>query len=323
MEREPNTRSFVGHPLHDSARSWPETNCYIDLWIEVLASLGEMPEAAFGFTVLQNFEGDQFTFSKLIPEDLRRLYGLTVQELSVYRTLEDHTALHVGRGEIVLLEVDAFWLPDTAATTYRQVHTKTTIAIDVCDLAAQECGYFHNAARAVLGGDDYLGAFRLRPEFRSEPDLLPPYLETVTQCVRHRDIGSKQEVALDILRGHLPRRPEQNPFSAWRAVFSDHVEDLLQSPERFHDYAFHFPRLAGSNFELLGSHVAWLGGNALQPVVEACERLAQTTKILQFRLARSVARRRPDPCTECFDKLEADYETALSKLAQWAGAGTP
>lgn len=31
-------KNYVQHPLHSSERMWPETNCYIDLWIEVLAS---------------------------------------------------------------------------------------------------------------------------------------------------------------------------------------------------------------------------------------------------------------------------------------------
>jgi len=305
------------HPLHDPARCWPETNCYADLWIEVLAALGETPEAVFGFTVEQDFDGDQFTFSKPPIENLRRLYGLSVQELSVYRSLEQHVALHVERGNIVLLEVDAFYLPDTAATTYRQTHTKTTMAVETIDPAQRMCGYVHNAARGVLSGEDYLGAFRLRPEFLSQPDLLPPYVEIVASRPDHRDKQPLQAVARDILRGHLSRRPARNPFSSWRRVFDRHVEELLATPELFHHYAFHFPRLAGSNFELLADHAAWLSPDGLADVAEAGRRIAQTTKTMQFRLARSVARRRPDPCVECFDMLETDHDRALSGLDRY------
>ena len=316
MSRLIEPGSFVQHPLHDPLRSWPETNCYVDLWIEVLAFLGEVPEAAFGFTVTQDYEDDQFTFSKIPAEDLRCLYGLSVQELSVYRSLEQHVEVGVARGNIVLMEVDAYYLPDTAATTYRRTHTKTTIAIDGLDTAAQQCGYFHNAARGLLAGEDYLGAFRMRAEFLAEPDLLPPYVEIVRRCAPSLDAMALQASAIRSLRRHLSRRPARNPFSAWRRVFARHVEELMAAPLSFHDYAFHFPRQAGANFELLGSHATWLDPQALQDVATSCARIAQTTKIIQFRLARSVARRRPDPCLECFDTLEADYDQIIERL-QW------
>ena len=40
--------TFVPHPLHATERSWTETNCYVDVWIEVLHALGldpRLPEA--------------------------------------------------------------------------------------------------------------------------------------------------------------------------------------------------------------------------------------------------------------------------------------
>src|SRR5437763_891002 len=57
--------AYKPHALHDSERMWPETNCYIDLWIEVLSTLNLPPEAMLGFTMGQDFEGDQFTFFKV------------------------------------------------------------------------------------------------------------------------------------------------------------------------------------------------------------------------------------------------------------------
>ena len=305
---------FVRHRLHDPDRCWPETNCYVDLWIEVLASLGAVPEAAFGFAVAQQFGEDQFSFSKLPIEDLRRLYGLSVRELSIYRTLEQHAALHVAGGDIVLLEVDAFYLPDTEATTYRRAHTKTTIAVDRFNRAARECRYFHNAAQGILAGEDYLGALRLRPEFESQADLLPPYVEVVSRCPPAPEAAALRGVAFELLRGHLSQRRGANPFSAWRKQFGRHVGELLEAPMMFHDYAFHFPRLAGSNFELLADHAIWLSAYDLAEVAEACRRMAQNAKVLQFRLARSVARRRADLCHECFDALEADYERVIDGL---------
>lgn len=316
METPDAPPPFVPHALHDAGRCWPETNCYVDLWIELIASLGQPPEAALGFTVGQAFEGDQFTFSKMPPEDLRRLYGLTVHELSMYRTLEDHVASQLACGRIVVMEVDAFWLPDTAATTYRRDHRKTTIAVDTIDRARAQCSYFHNAARGRLDGEDYRGAFRLRPAFRAQPDLLPPYVEIVVCDRESADPGAIRDVAMSLLAGHLRRIPARNPFAAWAAVFDAQVDALIAEPDRFHDHAFHFTRLAGANFELLGSHAAWLAPDALTEVVQACDEIAQTAKRLQFRLARAVARRRHDNCADCLDALAAAHDRAIGGLVR-------
>jgi hypothetical protein len=311
--------AFVPHRLHGADRSWPETNCYVDLWIELLCSLGYCPEAAFGFAVSQDYEVDQFTFSKIPTEDLRRLYGLETKELSIYRSLEDHVVSHVGRRDIVLIEVDAFYLPDTAATTYRSGHTKTTIAIDAIDADARTCQYFHNAARGSLAGDDYLGIFRLKPEFQSQPDLLAPYVEIVNQADEPPAPPILRQTCFELLREHMRRRSARNPFELWKSDFPSHLDRLLGAPQTFHDYAFHFPRLAGANFELLGSHLAWLDPG-LSETAFVCGRIAQTTKILQFRLARSAARRRPDPCTDCLDQLQGDHDAVIAGLSRFVSS---
>ena len=71
----PAEPAFAAHPLHDADREWPETNCYVDLWIELLHARGLEPEAMLGFTLRQDFEGDQFTFFKPPLADLEALYG--------------------------------------------------------------------------------------------------------------------------------------------------------------------------------------------------------------------------------------------------------
>ena len=35
--------SYQPHALHTEAAAWPETNCYIDMWIEVLHALTSRP----------------------------------------------------------------------------------------------------------------------------------------------------------------------------------------------------------------------------------------------------------------------------------------
>ena len=54
--------SHIPHALHAQERMWPETNCYTDLWIEVLNAMGLPPEAMLGFTLRQAIrirEGEQ------------------------------------------------------------------------------------------------------------------------------------------------------------------------------------------------------------------------------------------------------------------------
>ena len=84
--------------LHQGERVWQETNCYVDLWIELLHGFGLDPRAALGFTVTQDFEGDQFTFFKFPLEDLDRLYGTQVQELAIYDSLETRVLAQTLRG---------------------------------------------------------------------------------------------------------------------------------------------------------------------------------------------------------------------------------
>ena len=67
--------TWRSHALHAPDRIWLETNCYVDVWIEVLHAFGLEPLAALPFTVSQDFEGDHFTFFKFPAEDLRALYG--------------------------------------------------------------------------------------------------------------------------------------------------------------------------------------------------------------------------------------------------------
>ena len=84
--------THVPHPLHSGERAWTETNCYVDVWIEVLAALGLDPLAGAAFPLSCDFVGDQWTFFKYPPEDLRAAYGIEVAELNVWRPVVDHVA---------------------------------------------------------------------------------------------------------------------------------------------------------------------------------------------------------------------------------------
>ena len=86
------------HLLHSTARSYPETNCYSDVIIELLHACGYEPLAALGHLVRMDFEGDQWTFFKPPPEDLERLFGIDIHEMQPYRPLPAQIADQLSQG---------------------------------------------------------------------------------------------------------------------------------------------------------------------------------------------------------------------------------
>lgn len=310
--------AYRPHPLHGAARAWPETNCYVDLWIEVLASMGCEPRAMLGFTASQDFEGDQFTFFKAPLEDLEALYGLRVTELAVFNAVEDHIAVQMARGRLCLVEVDGWFLPDTQGVSYRTEHGKTTIAPNRLDIEGRRLEYFHNGGYFALEGEDFDGVFQ-RQSDPGRPFL--PYTEFVKFPERLPTDSELRAVAATLLRGHLARRPTTNPVRAFQAAITEQAEALAERPfGAFHAYAFNTLRQVGANFELLGDHLVWLGGaDATERALEACRTLADSAKAVQFQLARAVMHKRFDrlagslgPASEAYDMLFDDLAGRLA-----------
>lgn len=309
--------SYRQHPLHESERDWPETNCYTDLWIEVLHACGQAPEAMLGFAVEQDFEGDQFTFFKPSLDDLDRLYGLRVTELSIFDDVQRHVLAQAERGRLALVEVDSHYLPDTRGVTYRQSHSKTTIAINALDPVARRMDYFHNAGFYALDGEDYDGVFGRG----AHANLLFPYVEFVK--LPSRLIPPSGAMAEALLEMHLSRRPNANPFRAWQAALPEHLEDLMQRPESyFHTYAFNTLRQFGANFSLLGAHLAWLSRGGMTNEIDACRTISTSAKAMQFQLARAMARRKTQgldaaiaPIADAWDGLMAQLDARFQSRA--------
>ncbi|MDK9696224.1 MAG: DUF1839 family protein [Siculibacillus sp.] len=314
--RFPDPSSHRPHALHAADRRWPETNCWTDLWIEIVAALGHEPAAILGFTVTQSYEGDQATFFKVPTADLERLYGLELLELSIFDRLEAHVAEQVGRGRIVLVEADAHFLPDTLGVTYRTGHSKTTIGITSIDPAARRLDYFHNAGYFRLTAEDYDGIFGA-PGATRDPAVLFPYVEFLKIPERPPLVDLTRE-AVDLLKRHLARRPATNPFAAWSADFARHASDLAtRPPEYFHTYAFNLMRQYGANFELAASHLDWLRGRGetgLDGAIAAAEEIAETMKVMQFKLARAMARKRFDGLAEMIDACAGAWERCMADL---------
>jgi hypothetical protein len=301
------TDRFAPHPLHEADRCWTETNCAIDLWIELLHALGLPPEPALGFAAAQDFEGDQFSFGKFAHAELEVLFGLTVRELAVYEPIERHIVRQLERGRICLVEVDPFFLPDTGVAAYRRQHGKTTIAPNLIDVAGRRLEYFHNAGYFALEGEDFDGV--LRPAM-PEGLLFRPYTEFSTLEPRPLPETQLRRRAEEHYAHHWANRPAKNPIRAFQQVAPAQAEALAGAGESaFHDFAFHNLRMLGSNFELLGAGLAWLHGPD-DARIGACRAIAETAKAAQFQLARAVARGRfagfaqaLDPAAEAWDAL--------------------
>jgi hypothetical protein len=306
--------TYARHGLHDSARNWPETNCYVDLLIEVLARRGHDPRVALAFTVALDYEGDQFTFFKIPPADLALLYGVEILELAIFDSLEDHARLQLARGRLPLIEVDSYYLPDTRGIAYHHSHSKTTIGVNVLDSNNRRLDYFHNGGYFRLDGEDFDAL--LRPA-RDNGLPLFPYVEFV-KFGPVPSVNEQKEVSRMLLARHLRRRPSQNPFTAWGEVVGADIARLMgRPPEWFHTYAFSTLRQAGANFELLATYLAWLqdqGDPALERARLAAEAIAGGTKMMQFQFARASARGRVPDVTDAIRQLATDYEIALDSL---------
>ncbi|HEX3511509.1 MAG TPA: DUF1839 family protein [Solirubrobacteraceae bacterium] len=293
--------AYTPHALHSSERSYPETNCYTDILIEFLHARGDEPLAMMGCALPIDFEGDQWTFFKPVPEDLQRLYGVDIHEMQPYRPLPGQIAEQLGLGRTIIVELDSWYLPDTAATSYRQAHVKSSIVCEAIDLASERLRYFHGTGYHELGGEDFRGVFRLGRAFSD--DVLPPYTELVRLDAGTALSGEQlRRAAADLLRGHVARRPPENPFERFGAQLAADLPRLLEGDaQAYHDYAFATVRMAGSAFEAGASHVRWVLGDDAAPATEAMAKIVEGCKLLSFKLAR---RRAFDP------------EPALSELAQ-------
>lgn len=301
------------HVLHDGERRWPQTNCWTDLWIEIVAALGHDPLAMLGFTVIQDYEGDQATFFKVETADMERLYGVRLHELSIFDRLETHVVEQAARDRIVVVEVDGHWLPDTQGVSYRLTHPKTTVGITRIDPSARELDYFHNDGFFRLSGEDYDGIFG-RADAPRDPAALFPYAEFLKIPAEAPKVDLRGE-ARALLARHLARRPSANPFTAWAADFARHAEDLAtRPPEWFHTYAFNLPRQFGANFELLASHLRWLDTDAFGEAADAADEIAEGCKVFQFKLARAMARKKFDGLAEMIHAMAAAWDRVMSEL---------
>jgi hypothetical protein len=233
---------------------WPETNCYIDLWIEVLSTLGLAPEAMLGFTLGQDFEGDQFTFFKVPLEDLEALYGIRVTELAIFDKVERHIETQISPRPSVSDRDGQLLHARHAGHRLSEEHGKTTVAINRLDFAGKRIEYFHNGGFFSLEGEDFDGLFQLH--LTDDDPLFLPYAEFAKFPETPVDAAQTRAVSRALLIVHFAvgRAPTRSgPF----AVFPVAGRGGAERPFGFfHKYAFNTLRQFGANFELAGRSFA-------------------------------------------------------------------
>jgi hypothetical protein len=312
---DPST--YVRHRTHQPGRTWAETNCYTDVVIELLHGLGHEPLAALPFTLTIDLDVDQWTFFKFPHQDIAALYALGVHELAPWRPLVEHLEELAAAGLPVLVELDSFYLPDTAGSAYGLAHVKSTVAVNEVDRARGGLGYFHNQGYHWLEGQDFLDVLQVGGLVH--PRMMPPYIEIVKPLPRARALRGADlvEGSLAVLQQQLRLRPETNPFRRFRVKFEADMPGLLEADlEHFHAYSFATLRQYGACYELASTYLSWLGEqgvDGLQSAVDDLGHISTATKALQLRLARSMMRKKALDLS-VLDELALRWDAAMELL---------
>jgi hypothetical protein len=309
--------NYQPHRLHTQERDWAETNCYVDIWIELLNAMGHEPLAALPFTLSIDFEGDQWTFFKFPLADLYELYGLDVQEMAAWRPLTAHIEEQLKGNKPVLVELDSFHLPDTEGSAYKIAHVKSTVAITHFDAGNHRMGYFHGQGYYELERQNFRDVFYLDS---NDPARLPPYVEIV-KSRKGKKLGQSQlvDASLNLLKKQLRMIPEKNPFNDFIPRFQQDLEGLMEANlDVFHQYSFATFRQFGACYELAANYLGWLSENNISNLSKAqqsIKSISELSKVYQFQLARAMSRKREldlSPVTQ----MSEHWETAMDQLTR-------
>jgi hypothetical protein len=149
--------------------------------------------------------------------------------------------------------------------------------------------------------------------------VLPPFCE-IAKIREGRALPKGPrlvEASLALLKRHLGRAPQANPFPRFRTQFERDLERLMAADiAAFHKYSFATLRQYGACFELGETYLGWLGENGVDGLADARTALgeiAQTAKTFQFQLARAMSRRKPLDLAP-IDAMGAAWDRALSDL---------
>lgn len=311
----PGPDTYVPHWLHNGGNlAWPVSNCYADMWIETLHWLGLDPRPVLAAALACDFEGDQWTLFKPLPGDLFALYGIDVAELNAWRTLPEQITEQIAAGRLLTIEVDAFHLPDTAATSYHVRHQKSTILATAIDHGGRCLHYFHDAGYHVLADADY---DQILTGDQADGIRLPPYVEIVKLDRLH--VPSAAELrwrAAALAREHFERRPLANPYERAAERHDAVVGGLVTTRADFNDYLFAGLRQAGAASQYAAAMLQWLAAEfpGLASPAALFDELARGTHMMLLRTARTVRRRQTVATAPIWRDLARLWSRAVAAL---------
>jgi Domain of unknown function (DUF1839) len=302
------------HPFHQGDRAWHGVNAHVDVWVELLHVLGLEPAPVLLSCLCADFEGDQWTFSKVAAADAWTCYGIVVDDLLVWRPLLAHIVEQLDRGNVVLVEVDAFHLPDTVGTLYQREHVKTVIAVTGYDRHAHRLRYLHGAVGHELHGDD-LDAMLTAGIGSAQ---LPPFAQIIKlDRLIPRSASERVTLGVALARYHCTKLPVKNPVRAFADGLRAHGAWLAGGDaELYRRWAFATLQQCGATFEISADVTAWLAANG-EPVGAAVSHLrdiAYGAKSLHTKLARvPISGRMPD-VSLTLDQMADSWDFAMTTL---------
>ena len=303
-----------GPLLHGEDAVWPETNCALDVWIQLLRLRGNAPEPAMVCAFDADCLADHWVMLKPDLGDLRRLYGIQVTEFVAWKPIAEHILDHLARGAHLTLETDAWWLPDAAGTSYRSAHVKTSIVPLAIDIVGRRLDYLHNAGRFTAAGDDFDGVLA---RAGAETAVPLPYLELISPAA---PVGASIRCTATALLGeHLARRPADNPVDRLTAAVLREQERIRSlGPSYFHGYAFVTLRQLGTTGQVAAGFLSWLGPDdvMLKAAAGHFTRVAELAKSAQFALARSSWGRKASVDTLLYGAASA-WSVGMEQLVEW------
>ena len=267
-----------------------------------------------GHVFRADYEGDQWTFLKPTPDELRSASTpIDVHEMQPHRPLPEAIETQLTRGRTVIVELDSWYLPDTRGIGYRSHHIKTAIAPGRDRHSwANGLHYFHNGGLWSLGGEDFRGALcALDSADRRAAAALHGAGAFRSRPARCAGELSATRRAAAVARGHLRRRPGREP------VHRRFGRQLTTEPslacsacdmQEIHDYLFHHhPNVWVGVRARRGPTCGWLFEGEAEFEAVALDQIVAGCKSLAFRLAR----RRPFDTDALIGNLERQWELAL------------
>jgi hypothetical protein len=321
--------SFVGsavlasrgpHPWHTGPRVWSSANSQVDAWVGLLHTLGLDPVPMLASAFCADFEGDQWTLLKVQETDLWAAYGIAVRDLHIWRPLLAHLVEQLDRGHAVLVDVDAFHLPDMIASSYQREHVKVTIAVTGYDRNAHRLRYLNGGIEATADGEDLDSMLTAGIGIAQ----LPP----VTQLVRLDRLKARSDEEYAVIGKalaslHGTRLPATNPVRRFGDAMRTHGAWLTGGDaDHYQRWAFATLQQCGAAFELAGDTCDWLSrhGEPLAIAAEHFRRLSRASRELHQRLARvPQSGRMPDISASIEDMADA-WDAAMTDVRPLYGA---